>query len=346
MTAGAVFDIGGTRLRAALFDLSKMGETSGVLVAPTPNRLLFPDLLPGQLKRRLLVQMDAFLRDLQRQRKVSWFSVAIAGPVGADGVVHRAPSLWGTDRTPVPLQKILQKRWALPGRVVNDVTAAAHCFAQDMRYARYARFGVWTVSTGLGLKIYDRASQSCLMGPTGLGGEIGHLPWGGGSSSVPCSCGKTGHLNCISSGRGIPSLALALAEASPEVFRRSVLSENDLKDKSFLRRVVSAPRDPFSRLFVEETTRPLAHVIHGLVLSLGIEKFIFMGGVARTLGPLYREALASHLRRSGIYGRSARDLERLIDLAPPRDDFGLRGAGVLGELFFGKPGRIAPRRGG
>jgi glucokinase len=338
---GVVFDIGGTQLRAGLFDPKRGLRAKTILKKPTPNTVLFPRFRPEDLQRRLLHDVESFFHSLAAGDRVSWFSVAIAGPVTREGVVHRAPSLWGASQRPLALRRVLEKRLGVPGHVMNDVTAAAAFFAHEPRYRSFRRFGVLTVSTGLGLKIYDRDQNDCLISPTGLGGEIGHLPLGGWGEGFSCSCGKKGHINGISSGRGAPALIRFLAKKHPLLFHRSSLRRMaTLESAPFAENAIRClrehPQEDFSKMFLDHATAPLANLLHALTLSLGLERFILMGGVALSFGSAYRAALLKHLQRAGIYGRSRRQIDRLIDLAPRRDDFGLWGAGFLGSANAGK----------
>src|ERR1700750_2414313 len=93
--------------------------------------------------------------------------VAFPGPVGADGRVLAAPTIWG-DRgcAPFAVGAALAPHWAgAPVHVLNDVSAAGyrHLRAPD------EDFCIVTVSSGIGNKVFIRGRP--VTGAAGRGGE-------------------------------------------------------------------------------------------------------------------------------------------------------------------------------
>ncbi|NED99662.1 ROK family protein [Phytoactinopolyspora halotolerans] len=97
-----------------------------------------------------------------------------------------------------PLADELRAAFGVPAVVENDVNA----FVQGER-----RFGAVqgyddvlgvTLGTGVGGALV--LGGELYAGPNGAAGEIGHVP---GFGDLPCSCGRTGHLETLASGRSI-----------------------------------------------------------------------------------------------------------------------------------------------
>lgn len=330
----AVFDVGGTFLRAGIYRRGRLARA--FFKRATPTKLTLPGMPPPELQRRLLETLDD-LRDLvAAEAEPERFGVAIAGPVSGEGVVQRAPSLWGAYDRPLALRQILKRRWRMDGVVVNDVTAAAAHFASQGRYDRFRRIAVLTVSTGIGLKVWDRVLGECLLGPKGFGGEVGHWPW---PTENACSCGRLNHMNGAASGRSMEYMARRLALERPAVFRRSFLHrlvEGDAAriDVSGLAVLAKQPDDAFYGEYLERISAPVAQAVGALAVSLGLEKFVLMGGVVGTFGAGYKRALLRHLRRQGVYGRSSAAIDDLLDLAPPGLEPGLLGVGRIAPTWL------------
>ena len=93
--ATLVFDIGGTRTRAGLFN-ARTSTLVRSVTAATPNHLDFPESSFEQLSEQLLALMHRLGTELVDHRAVSEIGVAFAGPIGPAGDVLAAPTIWGT----------------------------------------------------------------------------------------------------------------------------------------------------------------------------------------------------------------------------------------------------------
>src|SRR5207248_1865510 len=160
--ATLVFDIGGTRTRAGLFN-ARTSTLVRSVTAATPNHLDFPESSFEQLSEQLLALMHRLGTELVDHRAVSEIGVAFAGPIGPAGDVLAAPTIWGTRlASPYRLGKDVARHWPNARvRILNDVTAAGY------RYLRSAEedFCVVTVSSGIGNKVF--AGGRALVGRNG-----------------------------------------------------------------------------------------------------------------------------------------------------------------------------------
>ncbi len=90
-----VFDVGGTRTRAGLFDRGHSALIRSVSAA-TPNHLEFPQSSFEQLRDELLSLMARLAGELAEPRAITDLGIAFAGPIDPAGNVVAAP----TGRTP------------------------------------------------------------------------------------------------------------------------------------------------------------------------------------------------------------------------------------------------------
>lgn len=179
------FDIGGSRIRAGLWDgvaLRPMGE------APTP-----------------VSDTEAFIGCLARLAKGSGargLAISIAGvvdPASGIGIVANIPAIDG-----LAIGPMLQAATGLPALVLND----ADCFAlaeacQGAGRSHATTFGI-ILGTGVGggLVIGGRL----VSGAGGYAGEWGHGPVIKGAYALPCGCGQLGCIDTIGGARGVERL--------------------------------------------------------------------------------------------------------------------------------------------
>src|SRR5262249_42871925 len=159
-----------------------------------------------------------------------------------------------------------QKIWpAAQIHVLNDVAAAGY------RYLRHAGedFCIVTVGSGIGQKMLLRGAP--VVGPEGLGGEIGHLRVDHSPDAPLCDCGETGHLGGIASGRGALSTARAWARAEPASFADSELGHSSRGDPERIdsESLVAAfhSGDRWAAALIARVASPLGRVLASIHLS-------------------------------------------------------------------------------
>lgn len=147
-------------------------------------------------------------------RPVLGIGIGSPGVVDLAGVVLSAPNLGWTD---LPLQRMLTEQFELPVVVANDANVAAlaeHSFggaASDMMLVKVGH------GVGAGLLL----GGIPLFGSTFAAGEIGHVVVGT-DGGMECACGKIG---CLETWLAAPRLDAALAAASDDHGRNTVLAE-------------------------------------------------------------------------------------------------------------------------
>ncbi len=178
----ALYDIGGTRMRAAA--TPRPGVITPVGEGPTPT-----------------ASLAVFVAALRRWLAPGARAAAISIPGGVDPGTGRLrianiPCLDG-----VVAHEVLGQALGVPVVLAND----ADCFALAEAGARAGTvFGV-ILGTGLGGGIV--VDGQILAGAGGLTGEWGHgLAVAGGLPLWPCPCGMVGCLETVGSARGIERL--------------------------------------------------------------------------------------------------------------------------------------------
>jgi C7-cyclitol 7-kinase len=309
-----VFDVGGTRTRAGLFD-SQNSKLIASAAISTPNHLILPDSSFDELCNQLLEQMFRLAADLCGRQSIGAICVGFAGPVDDCGNILAAPTLWSTRLSrPYPLAKSIASRWpGAPVTIVNDVTAAGY------RYLRSVEedFCIVTVSSGIGNKVFVNGRP--LLGSGRRGGELGHLVVDSSPDAPPCECGGRGHLGAVASGRAALEIARMLAPGHS----RMNLTSPDLA--AAFRRA-----EPWAIAAIERAAAPLGWALAAVHASIGMERFVLIGGFALALGEAYRE-LVARAAAARCWGES-RDWQSRVELGWDDDMSGLIGAGIFGSL--------------
>lgn len=294
----ATFDLGGTNMRAATI-AQKDGECRvlDLLRRPTPSYLLMPDVPAA---RRLEDMLD-FISDYANTASERFGAASVAagfpGPIQDSATVLALPTMWGPDGTalcPIDLAGRLGSR--LPRmkiKIMNDVTAAGFRFVPES-----TDFALFTLGSGIGLKVFIDGQP--LIGPSGYGGELTHMVFDASPAAPLCDCGGRGHLGALASGRA-------------------------------WQRIVSEAQHRGSEPDLVAFTEPLARAVAMLHFSLGLEHFIFAGGLAEGLGEKLCAAIVHNLPAQGWH--VGQDWNAMIRLAPPDDMHALIG----GAFAFALP---------
>ncbi|WP_205856877.1 ROK family protein [Phytoactinopolyspora endophytica] len=193
----AGIDIGGTTTSAVLMDGE--GAVVGHASAPTPARTGGAAML------------DTAVDVVTRTLDASAYRLTAVG-VGAAGVVDRrsgiivAASDSFRDWAGFPLAEELRLALGVPAVVENDVNAFVE---GERRFGAVRGFDdVLAVTLGTGVGGALVLGGELYTGPNGAAGEIGHVA---GFGDRPCSCGRTGHLETLASGRSIARRYLELS---------------------------------------------------------------------------------------------------------------------------------------
>jgi glucokinase len=181
-------DVGGTQIKAAVLD--RDGRLTGVTRRPTPRSATDPG---GAVVEAAIGLLDGLRSD--------------AAPIGAigisvPGIVDESSGrgLWSANLgwRDYPFGHVLTSRTGLPAAVVHDVRAAGEAEARLGAARGVEDAAIVAIGTGIAaaLRIGGRAYTG-----RGYAGELGHVVVD--PSGPPCSCGRTGCLEAISSAAAI-----------------------------------------------------------------------------------------------------------------------------------------------
>jgi glucokinase len=301
-------DIGGTHLRAALYEPD---NTQPIV----HQRVETHTQEPGVYER-----MEALISSIwPKDREVMAIGVASPGPLDPHtGYILKTPNI--SEWQNFPLGPTLSHHFHVPVFLDNDANLAA---LGEWRFGagrRHHDVLYLTVSTGVGGGVI--ADDHLLQGYHGLATELGHTiidPDG-----PPCSCGFAGHLEAFSSGPAIVRYVLHELQAGAD---SSLRAGDDLTA-----RVIADAAFHGDALAISAYRRA------GEYLGIGVANFlhafdpsivIFGGGVSQ-VGPLLFDAFQISLKKRVFHPRYLEGLK--IEMAALGDDAGLLGALALAQI--------------
>lgn len=249
-----VFDIGGTKIAAALVDCAGRVASRRSVATPRTGRA---DVLAA------VVQLGRAMLEEGGQR-VAAIGVATVGVVDREvgRIVAATDLLPGWRETEVAAE--LRDHFGLPVEVANDVNA----WLLGERLAGNARGAdVLFVAVGTGVGGAMLLNGRLWRGPTGWAGELAHLPDPTGGAEV-CSCGSAGHLETVASGTALlrrhNQLGGRPCRALEEV--ATLAQAGDLTAAGVLASGAAA----------------LGRTVAGLTTAIGIPRVVVGGGVAES----------------------------------------------------------------
>jgi glucokinase len=311
MTAmGAIIavDIGGTHLRAALYEPDNTRPIVHKRVRTHTEE-------PGVYGR-----MEALIASIwPSDRQVAAIGVASPGPLDSHtGYILKTPNI--SEWQNFPLAPNLSKYFGVPVFLDNDANLAA---LGEWRFGAgrgHHHVLYLTISTGVGGGVI--ADDHLLQGYHGLATELGHTivdPDG-----PLCSCGFAGHLEAFSSGPAIVRYVLQELRAG---------AKSRLRDgENLTARVIADAAMQGDALSVSAYHRA------GEYLGIGVASFlhsfdpsivIFGGGVSQ-VGSLLFDSFEASLKKRVFHPRYLEDLK--IEKAALADDAGLLGALAYAQI--------------
>jgi C7-cyclitol 7-kinase len=284
-----VFDVGGTSIRAGLFEAH--GNTlRNAVRRPTPSHWMSRAGTAAEIEASVLRELESLGQCVCGGDAPDVVVVAFAGPVDPHGVVYTAPTVHGAAGFGAfrPAEALAGAWPAAEIRVLNDVTAAGYFYRRDA----HEDFCIVTVSSGIGHKLF--ISGCPVTGPAGRGGEIGHWVVDERPGALVCECGGQGHLGAIASGRGALMTARARAVHDAEAFRRSALAAEGYTAESLDNEALATAflaGDVWAERVIEYGAEFLGAALAAIHLMAGVERFVIVGGFGLALDEPYRRLL-------------------------------------------------------
>ncbi len=301
-------DIGGTHLRAALYEADNPKPIAHQRVDTRADE-------PGAYDRLRLAIQSVW----PKQGKVQAIGMSSPGPLDPHtGRVLVTPNI--PEWHDFPLAPKLAEDFHVPAFLDNDANLGALGEWKFGAARGHADVLFLTISTGVGGGVI--ADNHLLQGFHGLAAELGHTILD--PNGPLCSCGFAGHLEAFSSG---PAIVKYVMQELRDGTKSSMKA-----DSALTARLVAEAAQAGDALAIAAYRRA------GEYLGIGVANFlhafdpsivIFGGGVS-TVGPLLFEPFEASLKKRVFHPRYLENLK--IATADLGDDAGLLGALALAQV--------------
>ncbi|AKU14976.1 ROK family protein [Luteipulveratus mongoliensis] len=294
VTAVAAFDVGGTRVKAALVDVGLQVIAS--VTVPTPEGIADD---PATALKPVLEEL---IDRAEEGVKVVHVGVVVPGLIDDEsGVALLAVNLGWRD---LPLRQQITDGLGLPAAIGHDVRAGL--LAERRLGAAVGAQDVLFVPIGTGIAA-ALMIDGHLLNAQGWTGEIGHAIVD--PSGALCSCGARGCLETIAS-------ASAIARRYSAVTGRKVTASD-------VAALVDAGTDDAARQVWAEAVDALATVLSTTIIATGADRIVIGGGLV-----LSGDTLLEPLRRA-VGARMTLGRRPEIVASQLQDRAGCLGAAVL-----------------
>ena len=310
-TASVGVDLGGTNIRAAVFDDGM--EILGRSEMPTRAQEAADDVI----HRIAACVREALERSSIAAEEVGGVGIGAAGLTDwRTGVVVLASNLGWKN---VPLKERLEQELdGLRVEVDKDTNAAALAEARLGAGREFRHFLYVTAGTGIGGGLI--LDGALYRGATGGAGDIGHVVVDPGGPV--CGCGGHGCVEVFSSGAGMVNRAREMLADGAQAASSSMAVEGLTTETIF---GSAEEGDAVAAQVVETAGRALGLALADYVNLNNPEAIVLGGGVVRA-GRVYTDPVERELRR-----RALPALGEVVKLVPPGlgDDVGVVGAALL-----------------
>ena len=299
-------DIGGTTVKIGFFDIK--GELLKKWEIPTRKygggSLILPDI--AEAIKEELSERNMDYSDIQG------VGIGVPGAVISETTVNKCANLgWGV----VDVATEFRNLTGIDNiKVANDANVAALGELWKGGARGYKNMVMVTLGTGVGGGII--LGGRIIPGAFGAGGEIGHLIMSK-TETMPCGCGKKGHLEQYASATGIVRKA---TEMLSETKRPSVLRELPyLSAKEVLDAAKSG--DEVSLEIVDFVGEMLGTALSHISCIIDPEIYVIGGGVSRA-GDILTDTIRKYFEKYAFHASVGAE----ITLASLGNDAGIYGA--------------------
>ena len=306
-------DLGGTKTRAALFDIQQHSILRKV-ITPTPK---------DEPRQRVLQSINQAIQDLVQGLLGQVRAIVIGSPGPLDvarALVIHAPLF--QDAQDIPISSRITQTFGVKTWVQNDANLAAlgeYAYGAGRGSTVMIYIGV---GTGIGGGIV--INGQLLTGSKGFAGEIGHIcvePDG-----FFCGCGRRGCLEAYASGKAIE------AEGYRVVHQGVVTRLQQVLDKGGGIRVedivlLAADGDLVAQSILQSAAKTLGIGLASLVTIFNPDRIVIGGGVSNA-GAEFLEAIRRHMMTQAMFPMCDQVQFVRSELG---DDAGLHGAFSYGR---------------
>lgn len=300
-------DLGGTNVRAAavspdgaILSRAKLGSRAPEGYGKVLDRV-------AETARKVMDEMGV---------RPAAVGVGSAGAIDfGRGVVTKSPNF--PDWRDAPLLRDLEERLGAPVRLENDANAAAIGEGWEGAAADWSDFLTITLGTGVGggLVLGGRIWR----GPSGMAGEIGHIPIRPGGRL--CGCGARGCLEAYASASGVAASAREkFDEPGAARLREMTGGRSEMVDAALVAKG-AMEGDELLLGLLAEAGEYLGRAMAAVAVILDVSRFVIGGGMAQAL-PFMEPAM----RGAALASAYTLDDEKLIIRKAALGD----AAGILG----------------
>ena len=307
-------DVGGTNIKVGLFDKNMtMVKSIKTLTDKDLEANLMMDLL-ASLVRQLLKEAELTIDDVR--------GVGAAFPSFIDyenGYVVETSNILSLNDLPV--RDLLSERLGVEVYLENDANAAALAEHQMGAGQGYEHLVYVTISTGIGGALI--LNGKLYRGMHGMAGEVGHM-FISDMTGYPCSCGVTGCVESISSGKHMARYATdRIKEGMDSRILDHAGTMTNIDMVAVGRALASG--DSLAIEVVNRGAEYLGRMFHSLNMIFDINVFVLGGGVTQ-LGKKFMDRIVASYRHYSLMDQKypARFLPAALG-----NDAGLIGAALL-----------------
>ena len=307
-------DVGGTNIKVGLFDKNMtMVKSIKTLTDKDLEANLMMDLL-ASLVRQLLKEAELTIDDVR--------GVGAAFPSFIDyenGYVVETSNILSLNDLPV--RDLLSERLGVEVYLENDANAAALAEHQMGAGQGYEHLVYVTISTGIGGALI--LTGKLYRGMHGMAGEVGHM-FISDMTGYPCSCGVTGCVESIASGKHMARYATdRIKEGMDSRILDHAGTMTNIDMVAVGRALASG--DSLAIEVVNRGAEYLGRMFHSLNMIFDINVFVLGGGVTQ-LGKKFMDRIVASYRHYSLMDQKypARFLPAALG-----NDAGLIGAALL-----------------
>ena len=307
-------DVGGTNIKVGLFDKNMtMVKSIKTLTDKDLEANLMMDLL-ASLVRQLLKEAELTIDDVR--------GVGAAFPSFIDyenGYVVETSNILSLNVLPV--RDLLSERLGVEVYLENDANAAALAEHQMGAGQGHEHLVFVTISTGIGGALI--LNGKLYRGMHGMAGEVGHM-FISDMTGYPCSCGVTGCVESIASGKHMARYATdRIKEGMDSRILDHAGTMTNIDMVAVGRALASG--DSLAIEVVNRGAEYLGRMFHSLNMIFDINVFVLGGGVTQ-LGKKFMDRIVASYRHYSLMDQKypARFLPAALG-----NDAGLIGAALL-----------------
>jgi glucokinase len=338
--AAILFDFGGTHIRSAIADNCDCISTDQLrFLSKIPTHSIRRHDTPSQSLDEFLKLVCRYVVDVSPHvPSHSPVIIAFAGPIDSTGKVVSASMIVGDNQKFPDIQAILARMTGRSVHLLNDMSAATWYLS---KLTDAQRFMAVTISSGIGSKIFDRASGQGVIDQPPYAGEIGHISVSDEEEAPICDCGVRGHLQAFCSGRGIEREGRRQSKITPEEFEKSLCVKKFNASQQWLTNedhLIPAARegDPWALNIVKRCIEPLGRILAIVTIGAGLDRVMIIGGLAQSLGSVYVEILATVMQRYNSFATFPFGIQ-FIEGCNTNSEISLLGAATFAHARLGIP---------